>query len=169
MAKKKATKEEIEEEDFGDLVDDEFEDDDVESVYPDLDKKKEVSKPKEEQIAEEMEEGEEEIDEFDVDIEDELQPVEYKYLDIEIKHGLGDNDYEISVKGQSHGFCNILVKHLLDIEGVNIAAYKVTRLQPPQIFIRLENGFDIKEILFKGISSLREEVESVEKVFQKLM
>ena len=65
---------------------------------------------------------------------------------------------------------NILVKHLLLIEGVNVAAYKVTNIEPPTVFIRLENSKDykIKDILYKGIESLRKEVIEVQKLFKKL-
>ena len=80
-----------------------------------------------------------------------------------------ENDYELLLKGQSHGFCNIFVKHLLDIEGVNIAAYMITNIDPPKVFLRIQDGFKVKDIIQKGISSLHDEVKSVEKVFQKLM
>ena len=82
--------------------------------------------------------------------------------------GAKENDYTLSVEGQSHGLCNILVQHLLNTEGVNSAAYKITRINPPEIFIRLEDGFKVKSILFKAIESLRAEVTEVQKVFKKL-
>ncbi|MFX1338060.1 MAG: RpoL/Rpb11 RNA polymerase subunit family protein [Promethearchaeota archaeon] len=82
--------------------------------------------------------------------------------------GFSENDYELQIEGQSHGFCNIFVKHLLSIEGVNMAAYKYTRIDPAQIFIRLEPGYKIKEIIQQGIESLREEVLDVQKIFKKL-
>ena len=75
------------------------------------------------------------------------------------------------MEGQSHGFCNILVKHLLDTEGVNIAAYKVTGIEPPKIFIRLDNlkDYKIKDILHKSIESLRSKVVETQKLFKKLL
>jgi len=73
------------------------------------------------------------------------------------------------MEGQSHGFCNILVRHLLDVEGVNVAAYKITNIDLPKIFLRIKEGYKIKDIIFKGISALSNELSSVEKVFSKLM
>jgi DNA-directed RNA polymerase subunit L len=63
----------------------------------------------------------------------------------------------------------VLVKHLLNIEGVNAAAYQVTRIDPPMVFIRIEDGKKIKNIIHKGIEALRKEVTEVEKLFSKLM
>jgi DNA-directed RNA polymerase subunit L len=51
---------------------------------------------------------------------------------------------------------------------VNSAAYKITRINPPEIFIRLEDGYKVKKILFKAIENLRAEVTEVQKVFKKL-
>ncbi len=86
-----------------------------------------------------------------------------------MKKGFRDDDYTLTVEGQSHGFCNIFVQQLLETEGVNSAAYKITKIEPPEIFIRLENGYEIKKILFNAIETLRAEVGKVEKVFKKLM
>jgi len=162
MAKKKKVEPE-EDNDFEDL-----EDEEIESVYPEIEKKsseelKDIEKP-----APEEEEEEEEIEELEYELEEEEIP-DYKYLNLGLSTGLSENDYELQIEGQSHGFCNIFVKHLLNIEGVNMAAYKYTRLDPAQIFIRLEPGHKIKEIIYQGIESLREEVIEVQKIFNKLM
>ncbi|TET56555.1 MAG: hypothetical protein E3J52_11850 [Promethearchaeota archaeon] len=161
MAKKKAVKtEDTEEDDIDDLLEDE----EIESVYPKIEEKEEsVSAPA--SLEETMEEEEEEFE-----IEEEAKFPDYKYLNVEIKKTQGENDYEILLEGQSHGLLNILVKHLLLIEGVNVAAYKVTNIEPPTVFIRLENSKDykIKDILYKGIESLRKKVIEVQKLFKKL-
>ena len=60
------------------------------------------------------------------------------------------------------------MQHLLETEGVNSAAYKITKITPPEIFIRLEDGYKIKKILFKAIETLRTEVSEVQKIFKKL-
>ena len=165
MAKKKATKpEDTEEDEIDELVDDVLDDEEVESVYQKIDEK-EKSEPSPASLEESIEEEEEEFE-----IEEEPRFPDYKYLNLEINKGLGENDYEISIEGQSHGLCNILVKHLLEIEGVKIAAYKVNNVELPKIFIRLENSknYKIKDILYKGIESLRAKVIEVQKVFKKL-
>ncbi|TFG20876.1 MAG: hypothetical protein EU529_14225 [Promethearchaeota archaeon] len=167
MAKKRIKKESEEEleDDIGDL-----EEEEVEIELPKITKKS----PKDEKELEETfsitSELEEEEDEEELEFELEKKPEfpDYKYLDLKI-HEVTENNYEIEIIGQSHGFCNILVKHLLNIEGVNIAAYKMTGLEPPKIYLSLKNGHKIKDILHKGIESLREEVIEVKKHFQKLM
>ncbi|MFX1390561.1 MAG: RpoL/Rpb11 RNA polymerase subunit family protein [Promethearchaeota archaeon] len=164
MAKKKAVKtEDNDEEELDELVDELLDDEEIESIYPKLKEKEEtVSKPVS---------PDEFLEEEEEDFEEEEEPrfPDYKYLDVKLKKGVGENDYEIMIEGQSHGFCNILVKHLLNIDGVNIAAYKVNNIELPKIFVRLENSkFKIKDILNKSIESLREEVIQVQKIFKKL-
>ncbi len=162
MAKKKAEpKEENLDTNDKDLIDDE----EIESHYPDVSND---SKPKEESVAIDVVDEEEEEEES-YEVEPEPEPT-YKYLTLAMKkEGARDDDYVLSVEGQSHGFCNIFVQLLLETEGVNSAAYKITKLVPPEIFIRLEDGYEIKKILFNVIETLRVEVGKVEKVFKKLM
>jgi len=147
-------------------LDTDKDDEEVESHYPDL---SDDSKPKEESVSIDVvdDETEEEEDEG-FEIEPEPEPT-YKFLTLSMEKGFRDDDYTLFVEGQSHGFCNIFVQLLLDTEGVNSAAYKITKLVPPEIFIRLEDGYDIKKILYKAIETLRTEVGKVEKVFKKLM
>ncbi len=170
MAKKKNAKSKDEEEgedsDFDDI--DSLEDLDDDTVFPEI--KKELSEAKK-APAPVSDEEEEEEEEFEEDYEAELVQVkkDYKLVKPSIIKGENEYDYELLVEGQSHGFCNILVKHLLKTEGVNIAAYKITRIDPPKIFIRVNDGYDVKDIIRNGMTSLQEEVKSVEKVFQKLM
>jgi DNA-directed RNA polymerase subunit L len=161
--KKKVESEEDFEDDFEDLDEEEFE-----NVYPETEKKssKESKDIEKSQIA--APEEEEEFEEFEYELEEEIEIPEYKYLDLSLSKSISENDYELQIEGQSHGFCNIFVKHLLTIEGVNIAAYKYTRIAPAKIFIRLDPGFKIKEILYKGIEALRDEVINVQKAFKKL-
>ena len=166
MAKKKAKPKETEE---LDELEEDFPDDEVvESHYPeigdDAEKKTEDYDAGSDSTADE----EDELGEFD--FEEELEEeIKYKYLDLRIAKGSGDNDYKVVVEGQSHGFLNIFVKHLLEVEGVNAAAYKVTQVFPPEIFIRIDDGYKIKDVLSRGIETLRSEVTETQKVFEKLM
>jgi DNA-directed RNA polymerase subunit L len=150
MAKKKANKTE------------DKDDEEIENVYPKLEDAETV-----ESISPSAEQADEE-EEFE--LEEEPRFPDYKYLSLELIKGQNNNDYELIIEGQSHGFCNILVKHLLKTEGVNSAAYKATNIAPAKIFIRLENSksYKIKDILHKSIESLREEVIQVQKLFKKL-
>jgi DNA-directed RNA polymerase subunit L len=160
LAKKKAEPKEE------NLDTDDKDDEEVESHYPDL---SDDSKPKEESVSIDVvdDETEEEEDEG-FEIEPEPEPT-FKFLTLSMEKGFRDDDYTLYVEGQSHGFCNIFVQLLLETEGVNSAAYKITKLVPPEIFIRLEDGYEIKKILFNTIETLRAEVGKVEKVFKKLM
>lgn len=168
MAKKK--NEESDEEDLEEI--EEFENQDIESVYPTIDRgaeeeEKEISAIEtEETLSEEDEELQEDLEFV---MEEEEEGPRYKFLDLQIKHGKGKNHYEVFLEGQSHGFLNVLVKHLLSLEGVDLAAYKKTDIEAPKIFIKLKDEHKIKKILRDGIDSLRDEVLSVEKVFKKLM
>lgn len=162
MAKKKSVKpEDVEELDD---LEDELIDDDI-SEYPEISEKKEKEVVPSSADDDDIEMDEEE----EFELEEEARFPDYKHLKLNLTKIAGENDYELVIEGQSHGFCNILVKHLLKTEGVNAAAYKVTGIVPSQIFIRLdEDKFKIKDILFEAIESLREEVIEGQKLFQKL-
>jgi DNA-directed RNA polymerase subunit L len=156
---KKPSKEEEEEDDF----DEDLFDDGMADEYP---KGSESSSSAESSFGLDESEPEEE-EEFDLE-EPEVKK-DYKHLKLEIKKGLNENDYVLFVTGQSHGFCNALVKHLLSIDGVVSSAYRITVIKPPEIFIRLKNGSKINDVLFQAIEALRNEVKDVEKLFKKLM
>jgi len=164
MAKKKVVK--PEEEDLDDLEDDLFDDDEIDEEYP------EVSEKKGKEEISSLQEDDDLIseDEEEFELEEEARFPDYKHLKLKLTKTMGEDDYELIIEGQSHGFCNILVKHLLDTDGVNSAAYKVTGIVPAQIFIRLDDSekYKIKDILFKAIESLREEVLEVQKIFKQL-
>jgi len=169
MAKKKQKETEADE-----FEDEDLEDEDFESAYPKI---KETPAPQkaepslaEKPSLEEPIEAVSEEGEFEQYIEEEIEIPEYKHLKLDIIAGEVDKDYELTIKGQSHGFCNILVKHLLKTEGVNAAAYKITGISPPTVFIRLEDGnYKIKNVILKSIELLRENVLEVQKLFSNLM
>ncbi len=163
MEKKKPTTPEEGNDDLDELEDEFFEEDDKET--PELTKKAE---PKE--ITPTSEEDDTVPEEEPYEIEEEPRFPDYKYLKLKLTKTLNEDDYELRVIGQSHGFCNIYVNHLLNIEGVNAAAYKVTIIEPAQIFIRLKQDkkYKIKDILFQAIESLRKEVVETQNTFQKI-
>lgn len=170
MAKKKIELKE-EDSDLEDIKEDLFEKEDIDSHYPDV--SNESVKKDETPIAETLEQTEEieSEEEGEEEVEQAPELPEYTILELNLIIGPGDNDYTLTLKGQSHGFCNLLVKHLLTLEGVIAAAYKITEIaiSPPQIFIRLEDGYKLKDIFSKGIDALRNEVAETQKVFKKLM
>jgi len=163
MAKKK--KQDSDEEDFEEI--EEFENQEIESVYPKIETKGEASAEVSDEIL--TEEDEELQEDLDFAMEEEEEGPKYKYLDLQIKKGNGKNNYEIFIEGQSHGFLNVFVKHLLSLEAVDLAAYKKTDIEAPKIFLKLKEGHTIKKTLRDGIESLREEVVSAQKVFKDLM
>jgi DNA-directed RNA polymerase subunit L len=166
MAKKKKQEEEEELEEL-----DEFETQEIESVYPTITPEKDSADDQE--IEEYMEETTEELLEEELDEELEIgipkEEKDYKYLNLEIRHGKGENEFEIDIEGQSHGFLNVFVKELLNHEGVKIAAYKITRIETPRIYLKLEEGYKVKKILRDAITNLREEVQEIKKLFKPLM
>ncbi|MFX1489999.1 MAG: RpoL/Rpb11 RNA polymerase subunit family protein [Promethearchaeota archaeon] len=169
MAKKKAVKHKEEEEELDDIDDELLDDEEIIGEYPKVSTRSErssTSSPIDEDNLEEISE-----EDLDFEIEEEPRFPDYKHLNLGLKRASGDNDYELTIEGQSHGFCNILVKHLLGTEGVEAAAYKVTGIEPPKVFIRLESkkSKTIKDILYEAIESLRKEVLEVQKLFQKLI
>jgi DNA-directed RNA polymerase subunit L len=170
VAKKKVVSDEDEDE-LDDFGKDLFDDEEVESEYPSIAKKEEKETASQVEDLTGLDEVEEGLGEEEFEIEEPEGPEKpkYKYLNLAIKKGEGLNDYKLLVEGQSHGFCNILVKHLLNVEGVKAAAYQVTKIDPPVIFIRIEEGIKIKNVIQKGIEALRKEVSDVEQLFSKLM
>jgi DNA-directed RNA polymerase subunit L len=170
VAKKKVGPKE-EDSKLEDIEEDIFDKEDIDSHYPDVSDesvKKDEASPAESSEQTEKGESEEELEE---EIEPAPELPEHTILKLNIIGGPGDNDYTLTLEGQSHGFCNIFVKHLLTIEGVIAAAYKITEIaiSPPQIFIRLEDGYKLKKIFLKGIEALRNEVAETQKLFKKLM
>ncbi len=170
MAKKKVGPKE-EDSDPKDVEEDVFDKEDIDSHYPDVsnDSVKKDEAPSAETLEQtEKLDSEEEVEE---EVEQAPELPEYTVLKLNLINGPGDNDYTLTLEGQSHGFCNILVKHLLTIEGVKAAAYKITEIaiSPPEIFVRLEDGYKFKEIFYKGVDALRNEVAETQKLFKKLM
>jgi len=154
-----------------DIEEDVFDKEDIDSHYPDVSdesvKKGETPLAETPEQTEKVESGEE----LEEEIEQAPELPEYTILKLNLISDPGDNDYTLTLEGQSHGFCNILVKHLLMVEGVKVAAYKIMEIaiSPPQIFIRLEDGYKLKEIFNKGVDALRNEVAESQKLFKKLM
>jgi len=167
MAKKKVVEPDEDLEDELEVLEDDFEDEEIETDYPEIEEQPSKSKEKSEIPSSDVSEEEYEED-LEIEIEEKPEFPDFKHINLKLKKGNAENDYELVVIGQSHGFCNIYVKHLLDLEGVNIAAYKVTHIEPSKIFIRLEKGYKIKDILLKGIESLRESVYEVQSLFKKI-
>jgi DNA-directed RNA polymerase subunit L len=169
MAKKKVDVKEKEE--LKHIDEDFFDNEDIETHYPDIEKIKSDSskKPSSDSFEGADVLDEEELLNEDFSIEESEPEITYKYLNLTLNRGNGENDYTIRVEGQSHGFLNVFVKHLLQVEGVNAAAYKVTQIEAPELFIRLEKGFKIKDILHKGINLLRNEIADAQKSFSKLI
>ena len=170
MAKKKVIREEDEDE-LDDFGKDLFDDEEIKGEYPKIGKKEERKGKKGAESIAGLDEEEVELSEEEFEFEEPEGPKKptYKYLDLAIRKGEGKNDYKLLIEGQSHGFCNILVKHLLHLEEVKAAAYQVTHIDPPVIFIRLEEGKKIKNVIHKGIEALRNEVSEVEELFNKSM
>lgn len=149
-SKKKETIDELDEDLFTSDVDEEF---------PDLEPKeddKDLGDLKEEEI--ESEKIYEKIEEIEEDYR--------KYMKLKLLKKR-ENDYELIIDGQTHGFCNIFIKYLLMVEGVDMAAYKSTTIDPAKVFIRVKNGYNVMDLISKSIDMLETEVVKMQKVFKK--
>ncbi len=136
MAKKKSVEEELE----GELLNE-----DDESIEDSLDVEIPADKTKEELA-----------DLLSSQLEEEIQGREFKYLQIQIEKD-NDTEYYIIVRHQSHGFMNYLVAQVLKCKGVDFVAYKSTSLDPPRLYVRLEDGHDIKAVLKDALGKMRTE------------
>ncbi|MHA1674504.1 MAG: RpoL/Rpb11 RNA polymerase subunit family protein [Promethearchaeota archaeon] len=136
MAKKKSVEEELE----GELLND-----DDESIEDSLDVEIPADKTKEELA-----------DLLSSQLEEEIQGREFKYMQIQIEKD-NDKEYYIIVRHQSHGFMNYLVSQVLKCKGVDFVAYKITSLDPPKLYVRVEEGLDIKAVLKEALGKMRTE------------
>ncbi|MBY9004669.1 MAG: hypothetical protein KGD73_11895 [Candidatus Lokiarchaeota archaeon] len=120
-------------------------------------------------LGDEDKEDSEEDEDFEEEEEEIIEKKDYKHVSLELTKGLNENDHVLLLKGQTHGFCNALVKQLLPLNGVISAAYRITTIKPAEIFIRLEDGYKIMDILFESIESLRNEGQEAYEIFKKLI
>jgi len=160
MAKKKQKKEEIEEDlDEGLFGDDSLDDIGIvdseefmgEGEGPAIpadfkvpDEKLDVERRLKRKLSEELEETQE----------------NYKHLQVNII-SLGKNEYMVIIRHQGHGFLNYFTSKILKIKGVEYAAYKVTNLDHPRIYIHTDGSKEIKNILKEAVKKMKIELKGL--------
>lgn len=91
------------------------------------------------------------------EIEETEKKRDYKHLEINIEE-IAKDEYIVYILHQSHGFLNYMVSKLLKIKGVVFAAYKISSIDHPNIYIKIDGTKDIKNILNEVIKIMRIEI-----------
>lgn len=83
-------------------------------------------------------------------------------MEIQIENQEGE-EIEFKLKGESHGFSNLLLKNLQDKEDVRIAQYDIEhpKLEDPDFYIETE-GEDPLEILKETAEDIKDQAEDLE-------
>jgi DNA-directed RNA polymerase subunit L len=97
----------------------------------------------------------------------EEEDTNFKYLTVKI-YEMAKNEYKVIIVNQSHGFCNFLCSKLLNITGVQYAAYKFTSLESPALDIKLDGSKDIKKILKEVTDKMRDDVKVLSKLISEV-
>jgi DNA-directed RNA polymerase subunit L len=148
-------------------------DEDLEDLFKDADKGAKAPKPPagpagpaaplppEGEFSEEamMEEPEEE--------EEEKEPYDPRPLILKIRSQEA-NRVEFEIAKQSHGFCNLLRRILLNDDRVMLAAYKVDYFNPPRFMVELHDIKQFKTVLLDATKRIKEDLQELEKGLAKL-
>ena len=78
------------------------------------------------------------------------------------------NLVEFETAKQSHGFCNLLRRILLNDERVILAAYKFDYFNPPRFIVELHDPKQIKTVLLDATKRMRESIQDLEKGLAKI-
>ncbi len=78
------------------------------------------------------------------------------------------NRVEFDIAKQSHGFCNLLRRILLDDERVVLAAYKFDYFNPPRFMVELHDVKQFKTILNDATKRINQDLLDLEKGLAKI-
>ena len=106
-----------------------------------------------------MEEHEEE--------EEEKEPYDPRPLILSVRT-IEANRVEFEIAKQSHGFCNLLRRILMDDDRVVLAAYKFDYFNPPRFIVELHNVKQIKTVLNDATKRIKEDLLELEKGLAKI-
>ncbi len=106
-----------------------------------------------------MEEHEEE--------EEEREPYDPRPLVLGIRSKEG-NRVEFEIQKQSHGFCNLLRRILLDDQRVVVAAYKFDYFNPPRFIVELHDVKQFKTILTDATKRIKDDLQDLEQGLAKI-
>ena len=89
-------------------------------------------------------------------LEGEYESKNYKYLELSILQST-DNEFDVIIKHQTHGFLNYMVSKIIQCKGVAFVAYQHLSIADPKIYIRTDGKRDVKDILKEAIKYARTE------------
>ena len=87
-------------------------------------------------------------------LEGEYAQKAYKYLELAILQN-SDNEFDVIIKHQTHGFLNYMVSKIIQCKGVAFVAYQHLSIADPKIYIRTDGKREIKDILKEAIKYAR--------------
>ncbi len=111
--------------------------------------------------------GEEAMMEEHEEEEEEKEPYDPRPLILSIR-GQELNRVEFEIAKQSHGFCNLLRRILLDDDRVVLAAYKFDYFNPPRFIVELHDVKQLKTVLNDAIKHIKDDLQDLEKGLAKL-
>ncbi|OLS13381.1 MAG: hypothetical protein RBG13Loki_2977 [Promethearchaeota archaeon CR_4] len=145
-------------------------DKDLEDLFSDVDKGVKAPKPPATPAAPIPPEGdlsEEAIMEEPEEEEEVKEPYDPRPLILRIRSQEA-NRVELEIAKQSHGFCNLLRRILLDDERVILAAYKFDYFNAPRFIVELHDPKQIKTVLLDATKQMRENIQDLEKGLAKI-
>ncbi len=149
-------------------------DEDLEEMFKDVDKGAKAPKapaapaaPAAPMPPEGGEFGEEAMMEEHEEEEEEKEPYDPRPLILKIRSQEG-NRVEFEIAKQSHGFCNLLRRILLNDDRVILAAYKVDYFNPPRFIVELHDVKLFKTVLNDATKRMKEDLQELEKGLAKI-
>ncbi len=111
--------------------------------------------------------GEEAMMEEHEEEEEEKEPYDPRPLILTLR-GQEGNRVEFEIAKQSHGFCNLLRRILLDDDRVIVAAYKFDYFNPPRFIVELHDVKQIKTVLNDATKRIKQDILDLEKGLAKI-
>ncbi len=78
-----------------------------------------------------------------------------------------EKTYIIEIEGEDHTLGNLLASTLQELQGVTVAYYELEHplFRKIKVYVQLEEGYDIKDILAKALNKIKEINESFRQQF----
>lgn len=111
--------------------------------------------------------GEEAMMEEHEEEEEEKEPYDPRPLILTIR-GQEANRVEFEIAKQSHGFCNLLRRILLDDDRVVVAAYKFDYFNPPRFIVELHDVKQLKKVLNDATKRIKDDLQDLQKGLAKI-
>ncbi|MHA1846588.1 MAG: RpoL/Rpb11 RNA polymerase subunit family protein [Promethearchaeota archaeon] len=97
--------------------------------------------------------------------EREVEAREKKLIYIKSNVEITNNEANITITDESHGFCNAIKRYLLKNEHVLFASYKKQFYEDPTLFINTDGEVTALNALISASNKLKEDLVEIEKLF----